>query len=113
MIGISIARVSSPSSGNWKAAESKVAQRQEARAEHAEDRNDGDQRHGEPDGLGADRRGQAREAARAAAFCREGRDRLNHAGPPSRLLPASMRVSCSLESVIATRMIAPMIILNA
>ena len=35
MIGISMASVSSPSSGNWKATESKVAMRQEARRQRS------------------------------------------------------------------------------
>ena len=109
MIGISIARVRRPSSGSWKAIEAKVVELEEAVGGQAE--HDADER-------------QQREQARNF--------RVDETARPPSMVPCQglcghcaifrfmgvrqdpiSRPTPSLDSVIATRMIAPMIILNA
>ncbi len=91
MIGISMARVSSPSSGSWKAIGAEIGGGEEAGGGEAEDDKHDDQDGGQPDDLGAEKAAQA-----------------GHALPPRRAVLTPMP-----EVEMAIRMIAPMSILKA
>ena len=112
MIGISMASVSRPSSGNWNATESKVASVRKRGDSRLKTAMTATSASSEADVLGAELRGEApRQPARW-------RVQIGGAGrrscPPSAAAcAASICPSGALESVIATRMIAPTIILKA
>ena len=111
MIGISMASVSRPSSGNWKATDSKVAIGQEPRRERPEEHDHGDQRQQQANILGAELAGEA--AQRTALSARSvSRSAQGHAAILCRM-PARIWPSGAFDSVIAIRMIAPTIILKA